>query len=76
MPKPCLVLVSDVSLPNRLLGEAEVGELGDAGGIEQNIGRLDVPMDDALGMSMGQAVCHFPDDAQGDTGGQSAPLGE
>jgi hypothetical protein len=44
--------------------------------IEQDVLRLDVPMDDAVFVSVGQRLAHLDGDAGGDLGGQVAVLRE
>jgi hypothetical protein len=44
-------------------GQAEIGDPDDAGGVQKQVRRLDVPVDNAAGMGVGQGVGRLPADA-------------
>ncbi len=59
---------------SRDLGQPEVGHPGDAFLGDEDVGRLDVPVDDAVGVGGGQAVGDLRGEREGLGGGERAAL--
>ena len=56
------------SSPSVGLGQAEVGDPDGARGVQQQVGRLDVAVQDALGVGVGQGLGRLHADAGDGTG--------
>jgi len=48
-----------------MTGEAEVANFGVGIGVHEDVGRLDVPVDDVVLVGLGEASAYFPDDTDG-----------
>ena len=59
-----------------VLGEAEVGDVGLSRGVDQDVGGLDVAMDDASRVGVVQGEGDLPGDLEGATGREALALGE